>query len=181
MPGNARGHRVGDADGHQHRRQHQSRQGVVSQPGSLVLEQDLKPGQPAHPGSPAGDLPRARHATRWQARRGSRRNVHATRPRIVSLIEHGLRERPKLRYTLVHSHRIWQGVILGRVRAIPSIPGLVVRGGQSASLDPGSGGTMLEGRVSAGTRRGGRAPQGVTCLGVRSGGMRSWIDSPVGG
>ena len=45
----ARCHRIGDADGHQHRRQHQPGHDVVPQPGRLVAAQGLQARQPAHP------------------------------------------------------------------------------------------------------------------------------------
>ena len=47
--GHARRHGVGDADGHQHRRQHQPGHDVVPQPGDLVARSVLKPRQPAAP------------------------------------------------------------------------------------------------------------------------------------
>ena len=45
----ARCHRIGDADGHQHRRQHQSGDDVMAQPRCLILAQRHQPRQPPYP------------------------------------------------------------------------------------------------------------------------------------
>ncbi len=47
--GHARRHGVGDADRHQHRRQHEAGHQVVREPGGFVMPQHLQPGQPARP------------------------------------------------------------------------------------------------------------------------------------
>src|SRR5512139_453550 len=65
-------HGIGDADRHQHRRQHQSRDEVVAQPGRLVAAQRHEARQPARPPGPVGTALRARDAAGFEAgwRRG---------------------------------------------------------------------------------------------------------------
>ena len=75
--GDARCHRVGDSDRHQHRGQHEAGHQVVGQPGDLVPAQRLQSGQPALPARRIGRQWPCQ-ATGFRLRQGRSFAVHTT-------------------------------------------------------------------------------------------------------
>jgi methionyl-tRNA synthetase len=84
--GKARCHRIGDANRHQHRGQHQSGHDVMPQPGPSVLAQRAQPRQPATQDGLIGSLRAARNPA-WfrQGERQIRRSIHWGSVRMTSV------------------------------------------------------------------------------------------------
>ena len=74
--GQARGHRVGDADRDEYRSQYQPRYDIMSQPRDLVMAKGMQPRQPPHPAGLIRRCSWAHDATWFQGGRGRGQIIH---------------------------------------------------------------------------------------------------------